>query len=77
MKQTICDTKGRIYLQESVRAKYGDKFVLLEAPGELVLLPVPKDPVKDLEELGKPLQPLSLRAIKRIVEQRASQEVGL
>jgi hypothetical protein len=77
MKQTTCDKKGRIYLRGSVRAKYGDKFVMLEAPGELVLLPVPKDPVKDLEKLGKPLQHLSLREIKRIIERRARQEVGL
>jgi len=77
MKETTCDRKGRVYLRESVRAKYGDKFVLLEAPGELVLLPVPKDPVKDLEELGKPLRHLSLREIRRIIDRRARQEVGL
>ena len=38
----------------------GRKSFLVEAPGELVLLPVPDDVVKSLEEWGKPLQHLSL-----------------
>ena len=75
MIQVSCDKKGRILLSEAIRSKYGDKFVLLEAPGELVLLPVPKDPVKDLEELGKPLRHMSLREIEKMAYRQAMKEV--
>ena len=76
MLKTICDKKGRIRLSQAVRSKYGEKFVIVEMPGKLVLLPVPDDAVKDLEEWGKPLQHLSLEEIKRIIDKRAMEEVG-
>ena len=71
-----CDEKGRLQLSPEVLQRYGRKFFLVEAPGELVLLPVPDDVVKSLEEWGKPLQHLSLEEIKRIIDKRAMQEVG-
>ena len=75
MQKAQCDAKGRIYLREKTRKKYGKKFVVVEAPGELILLPIPDDPVKDLEELGKPLRGLSIKEIKRRIRERAMKEV--
>ena len=71
-----CDEEGRIQLGPEVRQRYGRKFLVVEAPGERVLLPVPDDVVKSLEEWGKPLQHLSLEEIKRIIDKRAMEEVG-
>jgi len=71
-----CDEEGRIRLGPDVRQRYGRRFFVVEAPGKLVLLPVPEDPVKDLEEWGKPLQHLSLEEIKRIIDKRAREKVG-
>jgi hypothetical protein len=76
MLKTVCDKKGRIRLSQAVRAKYGEKFYVVEAPGELVLLPVPRDPVKDLEELGKPLRGMSLADIKRAIQEQADKEMS-
>jgi len=39
-----CDEEGRIQLGPELRQRYGRKFFLVEAPGEIVLLPVPDDP---------------------------------
>ena len=76
MLKTICDKKGRIRLSQAVCSKYGEEFIIVEMPGELVLLPAHDDAVKSLEEWGKPLQDLSLEEIKRIIDKRAMQEVG-
>ncbi len=70
-----CDKKGRIYLKESVRSRYGEKFVIVEGPDGLMLRPVPEDPVKDLEELGRSLRKESLQTIKKRIRQRARKEV--
>ena len=56
MQETQCDAKGRIYLREKTRARYGKRFVVVEAPDEIILLPIPDDPVADLAEFGKPLR---------------------
>ena len=77
MTETTCDRKGRIYLEESIRAKYGEKFIAVEAPGELVLLPVPDDLVKDLEEIGRSLRGLSVEDLKRRTDEQAQREVGM
>ena len=53
-----------MYLKQSVRSRYGEKFLVLEVPGEIVLIPVPGDPVEDLARLGKPLKDKSLDALK-------------
>ena len=75
MQTAQCDAKGRIYLREKTREKYGERFVVVEAPDEIILLPIPKDPVADLAELGKPLRHLSLRQIKAKIRERAKKEV--
>lgn len=76
MIKTRCDKKGRIYLRPSIRTKYGRDFLVVEKPGELVLLPVPADPLKDLREWGKPLQRMSMEEIKRAIEEQAEEEVN-
>ncbi len=75
MQISKCDEKGRIYLKQEVRSRYGDRFVVLEVRGELILLPVPKDPVKDLEELGKALKGKSMEELKASIAERARKEV--
>ena len=69
-----CDERGRLYLKEAVRMRYGEKFVLVEAPDEIVLLPVPADPLKDLVDLGRKLPKLSLRQLRARIRRRAEQE---
>lgn len=76
MQIARCDKKGRIYLKESLRTRYGDRFVLIEGPDELVLLPVPDDPVEDLRELGGKLPKISLQELRAKILERARREVN-
>lgn len=75
MQITKCDKKGRIYLRESLRSRYGERFMVVEAPDELVLLPLPDDPVADLGELGKGLPTASLKQLRARILARANAEV--
>ena len=74
MQTTKCDSKGRVYLKEGLRSKYGEQFVVVEAPGEIVLLPVPEDPLAELEKMGKKLRGKSLKQIKRMIREEALKE---
>ncbi len=72
---TICDAKGRLYLKEELRKKYGDRFIAVPAAGEIVLLPVPKDPVKDLQEVAGKARKLSLKRLKKLIRETALYQV--
>lgn len=77
MTQTIaCDERGRILLAKDVREKYGNKFVIVKAPGELVLLPIPKNPLKALREEGKKIpKGVSVSEMKKKARDLALKEI--
>lgn len=76
MDSVKLDDRGRILIAKKIREKYGDEFMLVEAPGEIVLLPVPKDPLKDLQELGKKLpKDMSVKDLKKMAQELALKEV--
>ena len=75
MQMAQCDKKGRLQLRQAVRSRYGEKFLVLEGDRELVLRPIPRDPLQDLREWGKPLQHLSIEDIKRHIDEQADKEV--
>ena len=71
-----CDEKGRIQLGPELRQRYGRRFFVVEAPGELVLLPVAEEPVKDLQKLGRKLNGYTIGELKERIHQQAMDEVG-
>ena len=74
MIKTKCDTRGRLYLRETLRSEYGERFVVIEAGPGILLLPVPDDPVEDLAHLGRALRGVTLAQIKERAARRASRE---
>ena len=75
MTLTVCDAKGRLYLKEELRRRYGNRFIAVAASGEIVLLPVPKDPVKDLQDVAGKAQKLSLKRLKGLIRETALHQV--
>ncbi len=69
-----CDKKGRIYLREAIRSKYGRRFRVIEGDGELIFLPVPDDPVEALAKLGKILGKVPREEIRKAARRRARKE---
>ena len=76
MQRAQCDKKGRIYLKEALRSRYGERFVIIETHHGLVFVPVPSDLVADLAELGKQLPTDSIETIKKRIRRRAVREAG-
>jgi DNA-binding transcriptional regulator/RsmH inhibitor MraZ len=70
-----CDDRGRILLPKDVRNAYGEEFVLVKAPNEIVLIPVPKDPLKTLQEEGKKLpKDVSVAELKKLAHDLATEQ---
>ena len=75
MQTAKCDKKGRLLLRPALRRRCGDQSFIVEAPRKVILLPVPSDPVKDLQELGRSLEGLSVEDLKRRIDEQAYKEV--
>jgi len=71
-----CDKKGRIYLRERYRNRYGEKFIIVETIRGLLLLPVPSDPVADLASLGRKLRNYTMKDLKTAIQQQSGDEIG-
>lgn len=71
----VCDDKGRIVLPKSVRAQFGSEFHLVSALGEVVLIPVSKNPLAELAVLGKSVKRLSIGKIKSELRKQALKEL--
>ena len=76
MQTSQCDKKGRLLLSQAVRSRYGEKFLALEGRRELILRPIPRDPLQDLREIGRLLKGKSVEELKKAIEQQATEEVG-
>ena len=76
MQMTQCDKRGRLPLSQAVRSRYGEKFLVLEGHRELILRPIPRDPLQDLREIGRLLKGKSVKELKEAIEQQAMEEVG-
>ncbi|MBI2674927.1 MAG: AbrB/MazE/SpoVT family DNA-binding domain-containing protein [Candidatus Aenigmarchaeota archaeon] len=70
------DDRGRLLLSKETRKKYGDEFAVVQAPGEIVLIPVPRDPLRALKQEGRRLpKGLSIAEIKRKARDHAMKEI--
>lgn len=76
MQTAKCDKKGRLLLSQTIRSRYGEKFLILEGRRELILRPIPGDPLQDLREIGRLLKGKSVAELKEAIEQQALDEVG-
>ena len=76
MKTVLADDRGRIVLGTKILHKYGKKFAVVGTPKEIVLVPIPKDPVADLRRLGKEsgIDKYTLAELKKIAREEAEKE---
>ncbi len=69
------DDRGRLLLSKETRRKYGNEFAVVQAPGEIVLIPVSKNPLKALRIEGKKLpKDMSIAEIKKRAREHAMKE---
>lgn len=70
-----CDEKGRIYLPKHIREKLGKEFYLVETKEGIHLIPIPANPVEDLEKIGKKLPEKSIKELKEDILKQAMEEL--
>jgi len=70
------DSKGRLYIPKKIREKLsGDEVYLVEIGGRVVIVPKPRDPVKDLEEVGKDLPDKPIGVLREEILRQAMEEI--
>ncbi|MBI1971673.1 MAG: AbrB/MazE/SpoVT family DNA-binding domain-containing protein [Candidatus Aenigmarchaeota archaeon] len=73
----VCDERGRITIGKEATDKLGRKFHVVVMPREIVLIPVSKDPLKELAAMGKKIpNHLKLEDLKKIAEEEAYKEAA-
>jgi len=75
-KQTVlCDEKGRLVLPKSVRERYGCEFHIVPAVGEVVLVPISKNPLAELARMGKTLKKKPIPRLKNELRKQTMDEL--
>jgi len=62
------DSKRRIAFPKDIADKYGTNFAIVRLRDEVLLKPVPKDPVKALQEEGKKLKGITSSQLRKHFE---------
>jgi len=69
------DDKARICLTKEMVDRYGKRFVVVPAKDEIILIPVPDDPIKALQEEGRKIpKGLTIADLKKLVRERAKRD---
>ncbi|MBI2581226.1 hypothetical protein HYV85_05490 [Candidatus Woesearchaeota archaeon] len=78
MKATLADDRGRITLGTKVVERYGKKFVVVETPRDIVLVPISNDPIAELARIGKQggIDKYTLKELKRMAAEEAEEEIS-
>ena len=78
IEEAKMDEKGRINIGKEALKQYGDRFFVVKLSDEIVLVPRPKDPVKELRKWGKELGigKLTAKDIKVLADKEADKEVA-
>ena len=77
MKTVMADERGRIIFGTKFLNQYGKKFAVVGTPKEIVLIPIAKDPVAELQRLGREagIDKYSISELKRMAREEAEKEV--
>lgn len=75
-KETVVvDKQGRIYLPKKMKEEVGSKFFVVRIDKELLLVPVPLNPVKELERIGKSLPRKSVSKFRKEILEGTSKAI--
>ena len=69
------DSKNRISLGKDLIEEYGERFVIVRLPNEILLKPVSKDPLKALQEEGKKLKGVGWKKLRHEFEEALRRRV--
>jgi hypothetical protein len=77
LKTVLADDRGRVTLGTSLVGRYGRRFALIDAALEIVLVPVAKNPVARLAQIGRQfgLDRYTLKQLREIARVEAEKEI--
>ena len=68
----VMDKQGRIYLPKQFKKDLGRKFFAVKINKDIMLVPVPADPVKELARIGKNMPNKSIKRLRKEILEEAS-----
>ena len=69
------DRKRRIALPKDIPETYGERFVMVRLRDEILLKPLPRDPLKALMAEGKKLKGLTAQRFEKEIERRIQERI--
>ncbi len=69
------DERGRLYIPKSLRGKIGREAYLVEVGDGILIIPKPKDPIKELEKIGKKIPDKTIEEIRKDIVKQAMEEL--
>ena len=76
MKQIYqLDSKRRITFPKDIKEKYGTAFVIVRLRDEVLLKPIPKDPLKTLQKEGRKLKGMTAGQLRSEFEKSLLERV--
>lgn len=68
--------RGRVYLKDTLRKRYGESFVVVDNGSGVSLLPMPEDAIADLADSVKDLPEQTLDQLQARIKERAARETA-
>ena len=69
------DSKRRITFPKDIAEKYGTMFIIVRLRDEVLLKPIPKDPIKALQKEGKKFRDMTANQLRRDFERKLLERV--
>ena len=69
------DAKRRLVLPKDFVDEYGDEFVIIKIGDELILKPLPKDPIATLRKEGKKFKGMTSKKLRREFEESLTERI--
>jgi DNA-binding transcriptional regulator/RsmH inhibitor MraZ len=69
-----CDAKGRVYIPKVYQKKMTKNVFVVETKDGILLIPIPDDPVQELEKLGQKLPSMTIKELKDAILEQATKE---
>lgn len=76
MKAIFADERGRITLGSKIIDRFGRKFAVVTTARDIVLVPIAKDPLAELERLGKEagIDRYTLKELRQMAQEEAEKQ---
>lgn len=71
----VLDSKRRLSFPKDVPEKYGTNFVIVRLRDEVLLKPMPKDPLKALQKEGRKLKGMTAAQLRKEFEKSLLERV--